>query len=90
MDDEELRTLLEQVHTEIEKTHSLDAEGKQMLHHLDADIRALLERSGEKPLQAGVPTLQRLEEALDHFETSHPTLTGLLSKLLETLSSAGI
>jgi hypothetical protein len=90
MDDQELRTLLEQVHAEIENTHSLDDKGRELLRHLDADIRTLLERSGEKPMQAGLPTLRRLEEALDHFEASHPALTGQLSRLLEILSSTGI
>ncbi len=90
MDDQELRKLLEQVHTEIENTHSLDDQGRELLRHLDADIRSLLARSGDAPLQAGGSTLSRLEQALDHFETSHPALTGMLSKLLETLSSAGI
>ena len=90
MENQELRKLLEQVHAEIEKTHSVDDKGRELLRHLDADIRSLMERSGDAPVQAGGTTLQRLEETLDHFEANHPTLTGLLTKLLETLSSAGI
>ncbi len=90
MDDQELRKLLEQVHAEIEKTHSLDDKGRELLRHLDTDIRGLLERSGDKSIEPGSSTLLRLEEALDHFESSHPTLTGQLSRLLEILSSSGI
>jgi predicted ATPase len=31
-----------------------------------------------------------MEEGLDHFEVTHPTLTILLSRLLEALSNVGI
>jgi hypothetical protein len=31
-----------------------------------------------------------MEEGLSHFEATHPALTTLLSRLLESLSNAGI
>jgi hypothetical protein len=63
---------------------------KRALSDLDGDIRALLERSEEQltPIQPSI--VQRLDAVLLHFEVTHPSLTVMISKLLDTLSNAGI
>jgi hypothetical protein len=90
MNDRELRKLLEQLGSEIEKTETVDEKGLELLRHLETDIRALLERSQGGHAQPHPTTLQRIEETISHLEITHPTLTITLSKILETLSNAGI
>jgi hypothetical protein len=90
MDDNELRKLLLQLHDEIKNTQSVDEKGSELLRDLDGDIRDLLERSEENPTQSHPSLIGRLESTLDHFEITHPTLTRLISNLLDTLSNAGI
>ncbi len=90
MNDPELRELLEQLHTEIEQTDAVDDRARELLRHLNGDIRELLDRSEHAPLRARASTVRRLEESIRELEVSHPTLTGMLSKLLATLSNAGI
>jgi hypothetical protein len=90
MDNEELREHLQDIHQEIEKTQTVDKNGSELLRDLDVDIRALLERSGELPGQLHPSLVRRLEGALNHFEITHPDLTLLISRLLESLSNAGI
>jgi hypothetical protein len=90
MDDQELRKLIEQLHAEIQNTHTVDEKGQELLLHLESDIRELLDRTGGNGVPAHPSTIQRLEEGLSHFEVTHPALTTLLSRLLETLSNAGI
>lgn len=91
MQDNELRDLLERLHDEIEETHSLDDRGRDLLQHLDMDIRDLLDRLDAEGAQASDPSLMdSLEETIDHLQVSHPTLTTLLSQVLTTLSNAGI
>ena len=90
MDDQELRKLIEQLHAEIQNTHEVDEKGQKLLLHLESDIRDLLDRIGEDAVPIHPSTIQRLEEGLSHFEVTHPALTELLSRLLETLSNAGI
>jgi hypothetical protein len=91
MDDQELRKLLEQLHTEIEHTQTIDNNGRQLLHHLETDINELLVRSESGPLPQTHPsTLRQLEDSIDYFELSHPTLTSQLSQLLSILSNSGI
>ncbi|HLO30421.1 MAG TPA: DUF4404 family protein [Anaerolineales bacterium] len=84
-----LRQLLEQLHAELEKTQSVDKTGDELLRHLDADIRNLLERSGAK-LETDEPIIERLQDTIDHFEATHPRLTTVLSDMMNILNNAGI
>jgi len=90
MDDPKLRQQLEQLQAEIRQSRSVDEEGKALLRDLDADIHDLLARSEGKTVDIQPSTVDRLQDSLTYFEVSHPTLTALISKLLETLSNAGI
>jgi len=90
MDNQEINKLLEQLHDEIKNTQAVDEKGTGLLRDLEVDIHALLERSEENPSQLHQSSIQRLEDTLYHFEATHPSLTLLVSKLLESLSNAGI
>ena len=90
MDDLELRKLIESLHAEIQNTQTVDEKDQELLVHLEADIRSLLARTGEAVAPVHPSTLRRMQEGLDHFEVTHPTLTILISKLLEALSNVGI
>lgn len=91
MDDKEIRKHLEELHSEIEHTDSVDEKGRELLHDIKTDIRDLLERSSDDGvIQAEPETLDRLQEAMAALEASHPTLTSMLSQVLDTLSNAGI
>ena len=90
MDNMELRKLLEQLHSEIEHTESVDEKGRELLRDLGTDISDLLARSTAGQAQPQPSTLERLEDSISYLEVTHPTLTATLSKVLETLSNAGI
>ena len=90
MDDNELRKHLEQLHGEIEQTQNVDEKGQALLRDVKADIGGMLEGSRQGPVQPEPVAIQRIQEAIDTFEISHPTLTRMLAQLLETLSNAGI
>jgi hypothetical protein len=90
MDDQELSKLIELLHTEIQNTQTVDEKGQELLIHLDADIHKLIDRAGGQVGAVHPSTIRRLEEGLDHFEVTHPALTLLLARLLESLSNVGI
>lgn len=90
MDNKKSRKLLQHLHDEIKKNRAVDEKGSALLRDLEGDIRALLERSEGSPVQVHPSIVQRLQGALDHFEATHPDLTMLISKLLDSLSNAGI
>ncbi len=89
MTDQDLRELLERLHNELERTGGRDEKEREMLRHLDTDIRSLLKRSGAKT-EADESMLERLQDTIDHFEVTHPQLTTLLSEMMTILSNAGI
>jgi flagellar biosynthesis/type III secretory pathway protein FliH len=90
MDNKKSRELLQQLHDEINNTQTVDEEGSELLRDLDGDIRELLERSGEIQLEVHPTVLQRLDDAVRHFEATHPELTSLISKVVDSLSNAGV
>jgi hypothetical protein len=86
MDNQELNKLLQQLHEEIKKTQAVDEQGTELLRDLDKDLHSLINRTDEPdPL-----SLQRLDDVIRHFEATHPSLTVLISKLLDTLNNSGI
>ena len=90
MPDNNLRTLLEGLHDELHNTESVDEKGRALLRELDADIRNLLQRSGEKLSQTDDTILRHIQSAMDHFEITHPKLTMALSEMIKSLNNAGI
>jgi hypothetical protein len=90
MEDDKNRKILQQLHDEINHIQSVDEKGARLLRELDADIRTLLERSGEEPVKVHPGIFQRLDQVVDHFEATHPEFTTLISELLTALSGAGV
>jgi len=88
MTDNNLSKLLEQLHSELDSTEAVDEKGRELLRALNADIEELLERSEGN--QSDDSLLERLQESIDHFEVTHPTLTSALSHIMTALSNAGI
>lgn len=86
MTDQKLPELLQQLHDELERTESVDEGGREMLRHLSEDIQKFID-----PAEDDDETLlARIQDAIDHFEVEHPTITAALSQVLNTLSNAGI
>ncbi len=90
MTDQKLRNLLEQLQSEIKQTQSVDDKGQEFLRDLDADIHELLARSEGERTQPQPSIVRRLQDSIDHFEATHPTLTATLSRMLDILNNAGI
>ena len=90
MDNNELSKLLNRLLDEIKNTRAVDEKGEKLLHDLEGDVQALIERSEEIPVELHASSVQNLETALTHFEVTHPQMTSLISNLLNFLSNSGI
>ena len=88
-DRQTLRELLEKLHYELERTEATDEASRERIRYLEADIRTLLDRSDENP-EEDETIRERFQESMEHFETSYPQLTMMISQISTILSNAGI
>ena len=84
MNNEELTQLLEKLHAELDGMKNVDEKSRQLLTNLEQDINELLDRSDHETL------LERLDDAVDEFQVTYPTLTTMLSEISKILNNAGI
>ena len=85
MSDEDLRELLEQLHTRLGHAKSLDVESRKLLATVARDIETTLARSG--PAKKAP---ERLEALAARFETDHPAIAEVLRDIIDTLGRAGV
>jgi hypothetical protein len=90
MDNDKKRELLQHIHDEINNIQQVDEKNSDLLKDIDKDIYELLERSGENPLDMHPGVAHRLEDAVAHLEADHPELTALITKIIDSLSTAGV
>ena len=90
MEDPELHEALEKLHHELEQADDLDDESRQGLQHLMSDIRMALDRQPPAPEGEDESLFDQLNESIQQYEVSHPSLTAALQHALEILSGAGI
>ena len=89
IDHQKLHSDLQKLNTELRAIRSLDKGEQRMLHLLESDIEALLARDDDD-LTPDLDSRQRLSEALNRVEASHPRVTLLLSKMVDSLAYLGI
>ena len=88
-DREKLRAAVEELHNELASVEDVDADMQQLLKDAMADIdKALQDQSAKRDDDGNLA--DRLSEAAQHFEDSHPTLTGIIGSVIDTLSRMGI
>jgi len=88
MEQQKLRELLNTLHQELELVESLDETTEVVLSNLRADMQRLLDEKVPS-LKEDAPLMERMNVALDHFETDHPKLSMTIQHLLESLAKMG-
>ncbi|MEX0866147.1 MAG: DUF4404 family protein [Pirellulales bacterium] len=91
-DRKKLEEALATLHAELRQLDHVDPEVERELQTALADIEvALGNRSEEEASDEESPPVQdRLTDAMRHFEESHPTLSGVIGSVIDTLSRMGI
>jgi len=87
--EQHLRQVLEQLHTELQRTDATDDRSRDLLRSVLDDIEDLLERKQKRGTQPE-SIIERLREAVRAFETTHPTLTDAIGGVAEALARMGI
>ncbi len=86
--EQKLRQMLEQVHDEIKQIQDVDDKAVELLKGLRDDIEGILEPATEEITDRYESVTERLEDAVEHFEISHPTLSTVMSRLVDALNAA--
>lgn len=90
---EHLRATVRELERELTEVESLDADTRQALAQAAADIHAALGQSApaatDESLNAPGVT-QKLRDVAAEFESSHPTLAGVLERVIDALGQFGI
>lgn len=91
---EKLRATLAELEAELADMDSIDPKSRARLQEVAAEISAALERSD--PDLAGLrlepphTIPERLSENVETFRAQHPTLAGILQRLVDGLAQLGI
>ena len=85
MSDQDLGALLAELHKRLKQARSLDPEARNLLTTVARDIETALEND-----DAGAVATEPGEALAVRFEADHPSLAGVLRKIMDTLGKAGI
>jgi len=89
MNNEQLRAQLEQLHAELQQANANDQQQREMLQGRANDIEQLLKREEIKPHHyTGLG--ERLSEDVAQLEASHPQITLLMRRVIDSLAYLGI
>jgi DNA repair exonuclease SbcCD ATPase subunit len=89
MGEQDLRQMLQQLHTELQRADTIDDRSRELLRSTIGDIEELLERRQKRATQSE-SIIERLREAVRAFEKTHPTLTEAIGGVADALARMGI
>ena len=87
MTDPDRRELLEGLHEQLGEVVPADEKGQQVLDETRTHIRRALDEDADHDDDTLV---ERLEDAVAHFEDTHPDLTNAITVVIDSLSNMGI
>lgn len=86
---EKLQAAVQDLEQAIGEVDTLDPQAREALEQAARDIQQAL--AGATPSGSPAPSVAgRLQEAARQFETSHPTLAGVLERIVDALGQLGI
>jgi len=86
---EKLKSTVAELETELQALDNVDDETREVLEQAALEILAAIDRA-EPGESAPESLMDHLRAATQQFEESHPTLTGILSRLIDGLGQMGI
>jgi len=89
MNNEQLREQLENLHAEVQKADALDPRQRELLQALANQINELLSRNQNEPYHYR-SLGERLSDDVARLEASHPQITLLMRRAIDSLAPLGI
>jgi hypothetical protein len=82
----DVHDLLIQLHHELKRADTISERDQALFDHLADHLQEVI----DKPESPHEPLTARLEAALTDIETTHPTLAGMMERVVSGLSNMGI
>lgn len=89
MDKKHLKSMIENLHRELESADSVDEESRALLQELSQDVEKLAGATGAADVEHDSTTGQLRNAAL-RFESEHPKLSMALGEVIDALGRLGI
>lgn len=86
---DKLRTLVKELEAELDALETVDERSREVLEEALDELRAALGETDTSSLQSE-PMLERLQDAEQKFQVSHPTISGLVMRMINALGQLGI
>ena len=87
---DKLRAMLAELETELESINEVDDQTRTLLVDAKLDIENALQEHDHPSQWEPQTIIDRLSETTQEFETSHPTLSGLVQRMIHALGQMGI
>ena len=92
MTNQSITALARELDRQLQSGQDFDPADRALLEQLRRDIQSILDTPPDaaKDMKIHPDILDRLREATNHFETTHPVLTATMAQVSSTLSNMGI
>lgn len=86
---EKLKSLVKELEAELETLDAADTASQQTLADVLRDLRTALDKVDSEPI-ASETLAARFRMAEENFQVSHPTVSGLVLRMIDALGQLGI
>ena len=88
--DQHIRKTLTELQAQLRHTESLPEGEREIVDEIYEEIEQLLARPRQQQHVPPYTLLARLDDAAHRFEVSHPDLTVMIGRVIDSLSTMGI
>lgn len=86
---DKLRVTLDELERELASLEEVDPQTREVLEQAHREIQAALDKRDASQIESE-SLIERLREAEQEFESSHPTLAGVIMRMVNSLAQLGI
>lgn len=90
MPENELKAALRSLHDELSRAGTMDTETVESLRDLTQEIQAFLDERRLPEREQLDSIMDRMRETLLRFETQHPQIAGIVTRIVDGLGNLGI
>ncbi len=87
---EKLKAIVKELEAELESLDTVDAQSQQILEDALQDLHEALGKTNTVPLDSADSLIERFRSAEGNFQVTHPTLSGLVMRMINALGQLGI